>query len=534
MLYRSSFSAVAPFQVGYEGVLFDTLKSSLRSTFLSPAFTDNLETKMNALLSSSTSRRLLSIISIFNISIIDPLETIFETKMPSSSPTTIIITTENTQDAQMEDDTTNNHALLDQAFQYAFIFLIVVFVIIIGLAQIYAQFIYINHFFRVTALITAAVHIMDMLSDVFFTINASYGHQQLEVLIICILSGCFILIPIVMTLVQLCLQMEKHWLKDDKLRSWLSENTKLLYFTSIVTGSSFTAIELFNSNLFGLPQFDMGLTRKELMGYQYKRVYSVVLLENTPQLILQISYIVATNGAWGLITATSLAFTCISIIVAVISMFVQKQILFNQDLVMIEFDVTGASLVAKGDQCRNIIKKLHDQLATILGLSKGLVEVIRPNNIPNGLRVHLNIHIVDEDNQGQNIIDRFENILNEAVQTGQLQSTLKSCWKLDQLPTVSNLSVSTKDSKKKERLHTNEMHDGPDLEMNKLETHINNNDTGNSNEFEGDDEQFVEGGDITSQPGSIVAVASASENANLMDDELDDGNNDTAPVPYED
>ncbi len=68
--------------------------------------------------------------------------------------------------------------------------------------------------------------------------------------------------------------MKKHWLTDDKLRS-----TALLYFVSIITGSSFTAIELFNSNLFGLPQFDMDLTRTELMGYQYKRVYSIVLLE---------------------------------------------------------------------------------------------------------------------------------------------------------------------------------------------------------------------------------------------------------------
>ena len=56
-------------------------------------------------------------------------------------------------------------------------------------------------------------------------------------------------------------------------------NLKVLYAVSILTGSSHTAIEICNSNLFGLYQFAMGLKKTELMAYQYKRVYSIVLLE---------------------------------------------------------------------------------------------------------------------------------------------------------------------------------------------------------------------------------------------------------------
>jgi len=288
---------------------------------------------------------------------------------------------------------------------------------------------------------------MDMVSDLFFTINASFDN-----IIICALSAAFIIIPASASTIQLWRHMEKHWLKDDKLRSWLSTNTKLLYLVSILTGSSFTAIELFNSNLFGFSQFDMGLTRTELMSYQYKRVYSVVLLENFPQLVLQISYILVTTGTRiEAITVTSLTFTVISIIVAVISLFVQKQILFDQDLVMIEFDVCSSAVATKEEACKNMVHGLGKRLSAIVGVDKGLVEILRPTNIPNGLRVHLNIHVVDDDEEDQNKCEEFETVMIDALKSGQVQASFRDCWELNSVPIVSNLSVDTKDSKKKIR-----------------------------------------------------------------------------------
>ena len=73
---------MAPFQIVYEGVTFDDVKSILRGGFGSDAFKNSLESNMNLLLSANANanttvrRRLLSVFSILNVTIIDPLSSI--------------------------------------------------------------------------------------------------------------------------------------------------------------------------------------------------------------------------------------------------------------------------------------------------------------------------------------------------------------------------------------------------------------------------------------------------------------------------
>eukprot|EP01083_Nonionella_stella_P083952 232214_1 len=439
------FSAVAPFTIQYDDT--SAFKSSVTAIFESSGFLDELTVNMNVRLSTmiTSRRRLLATNFVaLSIDVIDPNDV--------TSATSV---TMDESSSEIGNDADDMHALLGNMFQFALIGIVSLFALVIIGSYLIGTFVWVNHFFRVTAIVAVGVQLMDMLSDVFFTVNASFGRDRFNIMIIFVLSASFIVIPVVITLVQLWKHMNKHWMKDDKLRSWLSENTKLLYFVSIMTGSSFSAVELFNSNLFSLEQFDMGLSRSQLMGYQYKRVYSIVLLENIPQLLLQASYLFVTGGAWDIITATSMTFTIISMVVAILSMLIHKQILFDQDLVIVSFDVTGSCVVAKGDHCRNVTRPLQKQLCTILGLDKGLVEMVRPYNIPNGVKVQLNIHVRDEnhdtDSNRHNLCYTCERIMSSAIEGGQLQSSCLDCWGLHCAPGVSNLSVRTKDSKKKTR-----------------------------------------------------------------------------------
>jgi len=132
---------------------------------------------------------------------------------------------------------------------------------------------------------------------------------------------------------------------------------------------------------------------------------------------------------------------------------------------MIEFDVAGSSVVAKGEECRNRVKHLGVQLSAILGVDKGLVEILRPSSIPNGLKVHVNVHVVD-DEEDNDMLQHFENLMNNAIISGQVQSSIRGCWELDEVPTISNLSVNAKDSKKKMRMTSLE----GQLEMNQHDT----------------------------------------------------------------
>ena len=116
---------------------------------------------------------------------------------------------------------------------------------------------------------------------------------------------------------------------------------------------------------------------------------------------------------------------------------------------MIEFDVCGPSVVSKTGKVENMVHSLCSKMARILGVGKGTVEILRPTDIPNGLRVHVNVSVVIDDEKDENLCERFENLMNDAINSGQVQATFGECWKLDEVPTVSNLSVSTKDSKKR-------------------------------------------------------------------------------------
>ena len=98
-----------------------------------------------------------------------------------------------------------------------------------------------------------------------------------------ILSLSFIVIPVFGNILQLQKEISK-WLSDPNLQNtdvphWLKTNFKLLFVVTFICGSSFSAVALFNTNLFCLSLFSMGLSRYHRSVFQRKRFFSIVLLE---------------------------------------------------------------------------------------------------------------------------------------------------------------------------------------------------------------------------------------------------------------
>ena len=80
------------------------------------------------------------------------------------------------------------------------------------------------------------------------------------------------------TLIQLHIEINE-WKKNDHLNQWMFEHITKLYVISVVCGSSFTAVQLCSSNLFGLTMFDLPLNTLQRSAFYTKRIYSNVFFE---------------------------------------------------------------------------------------------------------------------------------------------------------------------------------------------------------------------------------------------------------------
>ena len=157
-----------------------------------------------------------------------------------------------------------------------------VFSVIIVVGGLLMRFLRINDFYRMQSIFTAAVQILDMLSDSFLAIDI-YLQDKIKpangyniMFYICVIC---IVVPALLSLLQVYYFSWNIWFKKNVVREWLIKYSKFLYIISVFTGSSFTAIEIMNSNIFGLSYFEMGLSNKQIVAFKTQRIYSVILLE---------------------------------------------------------------------------------------------------------------------------------------------------------------------------------------------------------------------------------------------------------------
>lgn len=162
--------------------------------------------------------------------------------------------------------------------------------------------------------------------------DGANDNEQIYYLLLLIFCIIFVVLPVITSMHSL-FRFQDKWTKDpsigDRVTGWNRDWSTYLLFLTILSGSSFAAVNILNSRLMGHPLFCMGLSFRHLKKYENQRLWGVILSENIPQLIIQIIYL-AVSGAQ-LTTVFILAFTSstLSIVVTVVDIYHNKR-LFGQ------------------------------------------------------------------------------------------------------------------------------------------------------------------------------------------------------------
>merc|ERR1712228_787232 len=236
-----------------------------------------------------------------------------------------------------------------------------------------------------------------------------------------------------------------YWMKDSRVKAWLTPlNSKLLYFVSVAGGSSFVAIKLFNSRLFAVDIFDMGLSQTHITAFETKKLHSIVIFENIPQLALSVWYTVAL-GRMDYIPAAQMTLSLISIIVVAMTMVLQTRIDEIQDCIVVSFDVCGDCVTDNLSICKNRISKIKTFLwQTVLNIPSKFIDIQRPHAgyAKNGLRIKIFITRIrggdiDTDKSVDDLMDDYVNAIQAHIDNKQLNKVIVEEWELEISPSQS-------------------------------------------------------------------------------------------------
>ena len=394
--------------------------------------------------------------------------------------------------------------------------------IIVFLSYIDAKFIRINDFHETGSLIAVVILLMDYISDILFALHLlCYDDNDMLYIsgLVCIF---FIIFPLIISLIQLHLQF-KDWQRFDDINAYISDNAYMLYGLSLLLGSAFTAISLCHSRLFDIYKLDIPLNKMQLLNFRNKRIYSVVFFENIPQILVQIGYIISISENGSIVYAT-MTFSVLSVFLTVLSIRTYKNLEESRDYVQMAVDVKGKVIYDKISKCKNRIYLLRKQLSGLFGVSIKSIEVQRPTQIPNGLRVSMNIYI----NNTKSIDINCNKLLAEAIKSGQVGQIFKECWDLSAVPTVDNQKYKKHESKLRKENTVKIKHESEMIGLDIPDSLLNGN--GNNSVIVHEVDGAVNNSDLPIMPKipPPVKVVSASmtdmgglDSGNNTDDSLD-------------
>ena len=129
-----------------------------------------------------------------------------------------------------------------------------IFIAIIGFID--AKWIHPNDIFNVTFVVFPFFYLYDQVSDVFASINIYYEYKYMSItnynilLILFMISMSFIIIPSILSLIQLSRAVNKLFITDkhagQAMSKWMLDYSYLMYLSSIIFGSSFGSLYFLN------------------------------------------------------------------------------------------------------------------------------------------------------------------------------------------------------------------------------------------------------------------------------------------------
>lgn len=219
----------------------------------------------------------------------------------------------------------------------------------------------------------------------------------------------------------------------------------ILIIAVAFSGSSFGAIELANSNLFGYELFCMGLSARHLKEFQGKRFFSSVLFENAPQLGSQIYFLVLL-GSPDEATVVALLSSTVSIVLSVVDVWsarhlvsvMKRQAKTGMDVISIEFNIDTTN------QAHDEIEHLKSSFLTKPNhLRKAIAQtlIVHPRNIEiyqliaanPGVKAGFTVYSVDRNQDTESMMELMSSELK------LLSLSVAKYWKMKTYPNITNI-----------------------------------------------------------------------------------------------
>ena len=265
--------------------------------------------------------------------------------------------------------------------------------------------------------------------------------------------GCLFLIsPIVVNIIQLQKAIDK-WTKDNDTRAiispWIASYGKILYLLTIITGSAFGAVELCDSHLFQLEVFSLDLPKRHKQVFKNQRIFSIVLLENIPQFILQLIYLtifttnVSTNNSEAYITVIAMFFSVMSIILTLFEYSSKKMAIESEYVMIITFKIEsqGIRIMSKNQFQKTIVNQRNDityQISKILNVDYYQMEQLKPIRCDQGVLITCHIRSDISIIQTGDAMNKLQN----SVETHRLPQVIRKSYQLDEIPQVNDIQVA--------------------------------------------------------------------------------------------
>eukprot|EP01084_Bolivina_argentea_P127095 224844_1 len=180
---------------------------------------------------------------------------------------------------------------------------------------------------RWPALLIFALQFWDFVSDCTLSIEIWRRHDVFNELFILITAGgCtfFIIMPYIVNI--LIAANIKYFIKNNHATmGWFQQHTSVFTIFVAISGGCYAGLCLVSSNVFGLKIMSSGLTQYELSRLSKIKVIGTVILENIPQLLLQILYIYTIKD---ITNAVAIAFSAsvLSVIVSTLSYLIERDV----------------------------------------------------------------------------------------------------------------------------------------------------------------------------------------------------------------
>ena len=326
---------------------------------------------------------------------------------------------------------------------------------------------------RISGCIYFAVYTFDFYSDIIFSLeilnailiyDGSINELNFKFkLILFILSWLFIIIPWIVNMRQL-ITNEAKWCLDpiigDKIRSWLIDWSIFLNVIAATCGSAFGAVEFCNSNLFSYDPLSMGLTERHIKRFNLGRLISNILLENVPQIAIQIiwGFFFSETGWKSNILWIAIFASLASIIVMIADICASNKILninkdgVIQEILCIKMQIKSKEIEKYSKRLQITTFKLRDGISELLTIPPRCIEIAFPIRTKGGLEISFTIRT------NKVTISDLMTIIDDALisDSKDFHHIFKEKWKLKQLPKIENVSKNIRDNDEFEIIQQNE------------------------------------------------------------------------------